>query len=321
MSTLPISGSLGADNITQGEFKTNIEQQRQFIEDSLGTDSTDLKVVDKSSDENIGGLKNFTTSPTVPTPPQGDNTTKVATTEFVLANSSGKLPTSSTDNAIARFDGIEGAIQNSNVFMDDNGNIKQGTRPYNINTTQIRGTSLPFANLFGRANGSGVGISDNTIINGDVGVSTMNSCSYSFSSYATAYQQTEGKHIWFSASSGTQGDTISFNSSMELSNTGVLSTLAQGELIGIVASSLVENGGYIKYSNGLIEQWGYIEDTWTNKTFPIAFPNKCFNIIGVDKDTSGGSITAEILSSSQFRLKSGTGTDSGMFIFYRAIGN
>lgn len=78
MSILPISGSLGADNITQGEFKTNIEQQRQFIEDSLGTDSTNLPfysrteidntVVKNTGNETISGVKTFSSSPIVPTP-------------------------------------------------------------------------------------------------------------------------------------------------------------------------------------------------------------------------------------------------------------
>ncbi|PHO09783.1 hypothetical protein CPG37_07135 [Malaciobacter canalis] len=231
------------------------------------------------------------------------------------------FPLESTDNAIARFDRTSGKLKNSKVLIDDNGNIKQGLQNNNINTVSMVGLSLPCGNLFARVNGSGLGISDNVKINGDVNSGAMKSCSYSFSSYATAYQQSAGKHVWFSAPYGSKDSVISFNKSMELSNTGVLSTLSQGELIGIVASSLVENGGYIKYSNGFIEQWGFVEDTWTDKTFPIAFPNKCFNVIGVDKDFGGGITTAEILSASQFRLKSGTGASSGQFIFYRAIGN
>ena len=40
---------------------------------------------------------------------------------------------------------------------------------------------------------------------------------------------------------------------------------------GIISSSLQENG-YVKFSNGIVLQWG------TGKTFPIAFPNKCLHV-------------------------------------------
>jgi len=66
MSLLPNSGTLGGNDITQGQFKTAIEEQRQFIEDSIGTDSTNLQVVDKISNETIGGTKTFSSFPTTP---------------------------------------------------------------------------------------------------------------------------------------------------------------------------------------------------------------------------------------------------------------
>jgi len=40
MSTLIEADNLGRDDVTQGQFKTYIEDFRQYIEDSLGTDST-----------------------------------------------------------------------------------------------------------------------------------------------------------------------------------------------------------------------------------------------------------------------------------------
>lgn len=42
--------------------------------------------VSKTGDETIDGIKNFTSSPIVPTPTVGDNSTKVATTAFVKSN-------------------------------------------------------------------------------------------------------------------------------------------------------------------------------------------------------------------------------------------
>ena len=52
---------------------------------------------------------------------------------------------------------------------------------------------------------------------------------------------------------------------------------------GIVAA-LLEQNGYVKFSNGLILQWGYSETRAI--TFPIAFPNKVFAILAIPKTTS-----------------------------------
>lgn len=40
---------------------------------------------------------------------------------------------------------------------------------------------------------------------------------------------------------------------------------------GIISSSLQENG-YVKFSNGIVLQWG------KGKTFPVAFANKCLHV-------------------------------------------
>lgn len=47
--------------------------------------------VRKTGDQTIAGIKTFSSSPIVPTPALGDNSTKVATTAFVLANGDTKL--------------------------------------------------------------------------------------------------------------------------------------------------------------------------------------------------------------------------------------
>ena len=59
----------------------------QFVAAALNglpaTFATNAAAVHKTGDETVAGVKAFTTSPTAPTPPPGDNTTKVATTAFV----------------------------------------------------------------------------------------------------------------------------------------------------------------------------------------------------------------------------------------------
>ena len=56
----------------------------------------------------------------------------------------------------------------------------------------------------------------------------------------------------------------------------------------IVASNLAQNG-YVKFSNGLILQWG--RSTKTSVTFPIAFPNNCFTAIGMLVRGSKGEVS------------------------------
>lgn len=57
---------------------------------------------------------------------------------------------------------------------------------------------------------------------------------------------------------------------------------------GIVGGSLTQNG-WVKFSNGLILQWG--RSTKTSVTFPIAFPNNCFTAIGMLVRASKGEVS------------------------------
>lgn len=61
-----------------------------------------------------------------------------------------------------------------------------------------------------------------------------------------------------------------------------------GTLGGIVGGSLSQNG-WVKFSNGLILQWG--RSTKTSVTFPIAFPNNCFTAIGMLVRSSKGEVS------------------------------
>ena len=59
-----------------GQAVTNTSYWQQWVDDNA---------VHKTGDETIAGVKTFTSSPIVPTPVVGDNSTKVATTEFVVS--------------------------------------------------------------------------------------------------------------------------------------------------------------------------------------------------------------------------------------------
>ena len=74
-----------------------------------------------------------------------------------------------------------------------------------------------------------------------------------------------------------------------------------GTLGGIVGGSLTQNG-WVKYSNGLILQWGYYAQANNTYNFPITFPNKCFNVILQYTDSANEICLAVIsLSNKQFK--------------------
>lgn len=76
--------------------------------------------------------------------------------------------------------------------------------------------------------------------------------------------------------------------------------------------TLSDNVGYTKLDNGLIIQYGKVDDAWLdeywyNVTFPIPFPHKAFTINAIVSPTSGalhnggfvaGGVSAEVQGNS-----------------------
>ncbi|MGO5439481.1 pyocin knob domain-containing protein [Megamonas funiformis] len=75
-----------------------------------------------------------------------------------------------------------------------------------------------------------------------------------------------------------------------------------GTLGGIVGGSLTQNG-WVKFSNGLILQWGYYAQANNTYNFPITFPNKCFNVI-LQYTDSANEICLAVISLSDKQFKS-----------------
>lgn len=69
----------------------------------------------------------------------------------------------------------------------------------------------------------------------------------------------------------------------QLATTAFVHALAGAENNGGIVAALLEQNGYVKFSNGLILQWGYRAAinsygySWV--TFPIAFASSCFGVI------------------------------------------
>ena len=106
----PESGDL----VNKDYVDSCIESTKEYV-DSL--DSANIKL---TGNQTISDVKTFTSSPIVPTPTAGDNSTKVATTAFVLANK----PTINTSSVASAIAGITyGSIGSHALVVPNSGGV------------------------------------------------------------------------------------------------------------------------------------------------------------------------------------------------------
>ncbi len=91
-------------------------------------------------------------------------------------------------------------------------------------------------------------------------------------------------------STGADYKIVSLNSILSIQSSA---SLTVANLLKDTAHSFTGNG-YQQLSNGLIIQWGY--DSNATTTFPIAFPNACFNVTAI-RYGSDGDVEPEYISS------------------------
>ena len=85
-----------------------------------------------------------------------------------------------------------------------------------------------------------------------------------------------------------------------------------------IVAALLEQNGYVKFSNGLILQWG-LASTKTGRTpapFPIAFPNAVFSVVAVSNYTS---FAISKLTLTGFNTVIGSDTGDGL-LWWIAVG-
>jgi hypothetical protein len=78
----------------------------------------------------------------------------------------------------------------------------------------------------------------------------------------------------------------------------------------IVASLLNPSSGYIKWANGLIAQWGHgtipstvtSPDTPFEASYPMAFPNSCFILVGNDVGSAAYTLAFYPISNTKFKI-------------------
>ena len=152
----------------------------------------------------------------------GDDPNFATTTANNIAAKVAKV--TSTDNAIVRFDGITGAVQNSGVIIDDSGNVGIGVTPSASSSLTIQSTL-----------GIILGNDESNISNNAYYSSGWK---YVSNGYANLYSQSKstGSCTWFKAPSGTAGNAITWTNAMTLDASGNLSVGGVGALRGSYGS-------------------------------------------------------------------------------------
>jgi hypothetical protein len=128
-------------------------------------------------------------------------------------------PASSTDNAIARYDGTGGkTLQNSGATIDDSNNL-DGINEANFDGTTSIGVSPETWNAYSRLRidaRTGVFGSSTTSQFGH-NIYWNSGFKYISTNPATLYQNNDsGQHLWYTAPSGTAGTAVSVSDKMML---------------------------------------------------------------------------------------------------------
>lgn len=273
-------------------------------------------------------------TPTAPTAAVGTNTTQVATTAFVNAEiANDAVPrVTSTDNAIARFDGTTGSVQNSAITIDDSGNIGSGVQSFNG---------------FG---GSGF---KNYIINGNFDVwqrgTSQESSVDGLNGYGSddrwvnQYNTTYRKHTrqictnteralfnsaYFSrtttVTAGTSGSMVLKKHHIEdvtklAGKTVTLSFWAKADATKNIAMEVVQVFGYGGSPSGMLDKQNIttitLTNTWQKKTITFTMPSIIGKTLGTDGvHTSYTQIRLWLDAGSDFSLNTNSlGNQSGIF--------
>lgn len=143
-----------------------------------------------------------------------------------------------TTNYIPKFTGSN-SIGNSNLQTDASGNLGLGVTPSAWNSTF---KALQISNRLALA-----GSANETLLGNNWYQNNTPANIYLETAAATLYRQASGEHQWYTAPSGTAGNTISFTQAMTLFNTGNLAvggTSDGGERLQVTGTVMVKGVSY-----------------------------------------------------------------------------
>ena len=176
--------------------------------------------------------------------PSGATTTDIDTK---LSTKVAKV--TSTDNAIVRFDGTTGDVQNSGVIIDDNGNVGIGVTP----SAWVGLTKAIQLNQYGAAVGASTYSSVNAFLVSNSYQSNINTWNYTLSgSLATKYEQLGGTHQWYTAPAGTADNPISWTNVMTLNANGnlLVGTTTDNGVDKLQVNGSISSGSIYQYTSG-----------------------------------------------------------------------
>jgi len=159
-----------------------------------------------------------------------------------------------------------GATPTTAVYIDTAQNVGVGVTPSAWNTASYRVLEFPYGvSLFGQTDGASAILATNGFLNSSY------QWIYKTTAAATYYQQTTGRHQWFTAPSGTAGNAITFNQAMTLDASGNLiiskttgssisSIGAYNDTVANAANMYIDAAGYLHRSTSSLKYKNDVQD-------------------------------------------------------------
>ena len=216
--------------------------------------------------------------------PSGATTTDIDTK---LSTKVGKV--ASTDNAVVRFDGTAGAVQNSGVTIDDNGNVGIGVTPSASWASGAKVIQLGASGSFYNNNVNATLLVHNAILG------NANSTYQLGGQEASLYQQVNGQHSWKTAPLGTAGNAITWTTAMTLSSGGNLLVGTTTDTVNPIQGVTINNNSGVSGNIGI----GHASGVVANSTYL----NFLYNGTTIGYINQVGTTAVSYNTTSDYRLK------------------
>jgi hypothetical protein len=228
-SAVPTSG-----NLVAGELALNITDEKLYFKNAAGT----VKLL-ASNAATVAGVASFSAGTTGFTP--NTATTGAVTLAGTLATTNGGTGLTSFTSGGVVYASSTSALATGSVLQFNGSNLGLGVSASAWNTGYkafVAGGTNGNDQVGGIASGSGL-----TVVSTNYYRSTTPDEVYAGTGFAMKYLQTSGAHQWFTAPSGTAGNSITFTEVMSISAAGVISD-QNGKLRAVPQSGSSKTSSY-----------------------------------------------------------------------------